>query len=134
MRNKLFYLCLMLLFVACAKELTPEEQALKAAQESAKTSYDHLLAGRYDQWVKGRAGLDSISDEYRRQLEASAAQFMAQQRKAHHGVTGFDVLRSQCDSSLHIIQVFFQVNYADSTSEEIVVPMVEVKDGIWKIK
>ena len=123
-------LCLLVVLVACAKELTPTEQAQQAAREY----YDHLFAGHYDQWVSGRVGMDSIPDDYRRQLEASAAQFMQQQQEVHGGLKAFEVMRAQPDSSLNLMLVFLQFQYGDSTREEIVVPMVEVNNGIWKIK
>ena len=123
-------LCLLVVLVACAKELTPTEQAQQAAREY----YDHLLAGHYDQWVSGRVGMDSIPDDYRQQLEASAAQFMQQQQELHGGLKAFEVMRAQPDSSLNLMLVFRQFQYGDSTREEIVVPMVEVNNGIWKIK
>ena len=37
------------------------------------------------------------------------------------------------DNSLQLMQVFLLVSYADSTQEEIVVPMVE-REGEWKMK
>ena len=123
-------LCLLVVLVACAKELTPTEQAQQAAREY----YDHLFAGHYDQWVSGRVGMDSIPDDYRQQLEASAAQFMQQQQEVHGGLKAFEVMRAQPDSSLNLMLVFLQFQYGDSTREEIVVPMVEVNNGIWKIK
>ena len=41
--------------------------------------------------------------------------------------------RAQMDSTLQQMQVFLILQYADSTQEEIVVPMVE-HNGRWQMK
>ena len=128
--RRVLYFALLLVFVACGKELTPVEQAQQAAREY----YDHLLSGRYDQWVSARVGMDSIPDDYRQQLEASAAQFMQQQKAMHEGLQSIEVMRAQPDTSLNLMLVFLQFQYGDSTREEIVVPMVETTTGTWKIR
>ena len=116
------------MLLACSKG-TPEEQAMKAALEC----YEALLDGDYATFLEGRAGMDSIPDSFREQLLVTYKQFMHQQQKAHQGIKAFEPLRALPDSSLNLMQVFLLVSYADSTHEEIVVPMVE-RDGEWKMK
>ena len=43
-----------------------------------------------------------------------------------------NVLNAKADTARHVADVFMQVAYGDSTKEQIVVPMVEVK-GEWEI-
>lgn len=144
MKKLLFFLNIFVVLVACSR-LSPEEEALQAAGQAAKTSYEHLFSGRYEQFLDGRVGADSLPDAYRSQLIASYKQFVAQQVDAHGGVSSFVVSRSsfltdslsggqaKADSVLGHVQVFLVVSYADSLQEEIVVPMVECR-GEWKMK
>ena len=127
MRNVIVILFATMLF-ACSKG-TPEEQAMKAAVDC----YEALLDGDYVTFLEGRAGMDSIPDSFREQLLVSYKQFMHLQQEAHQGIKSIEPMRALPDSSLNLIQVFLLVSYADSTHEEIVVPMVE-HDGEWKMK
>jgi len=123
-----------MLLPQCSKTVSPEV----AASEAARQSYGHLLAGRYDQFLAARDGMDTISSAYHEQLVTAYKQFVAQQRNAHGGINTFHVSRaawmeSPVDSTLRLMQVFLVLHYADHTEEEIVVPMVE-RNGVWKIK
>lgn len=119
--------CLMGL-LGCS-EVSREEQAKEAAQEY----YAALLQGDYQAFLEGRVHMDSIPDSFREQLLTSYKQFMRQQEEAHDGVVSFEPTRVVDDSLLQVMQVFMMVNYADSTREEIVVPMVE-HQGKWMMK
>lgn len=123
------------LLVACSgeKELTPEEAALLAAKETACESYQHLLAGRYDKFIDGREGMDSIPQSYREQLTTACKQFIDQQKKTHGGIRAVRASNARRDTTMNLVQVFLILNYGDRSKEEIVVPMVE-KDGRWKMK
>ena len=115
--------------VACSKDLSPEEQAMNELQEA----YDDLLAGRYEQFLNRRRFASSIPASYRSQLIDSYKQFMHQQQQIHQGIKSFNVNRAEPDSTQNLMQVFIIINYADSTTEEIVVPMIE-EAGVWKMK
>ncbi len=130
-----FSLFLLALAAICAcSQLSPEEQAAQVA----KSCYDQLLAGRYEAFLEGRAGMDSIPDGYREQLLTAYKQFMSQQREAHGGISSVQVNRTAFmeappDTTFQWVQVFMNLNYADSTSEEIVVLMVD-QTGEWKMR
>ena len=115
--------------MSSCKQVPPEQQAMEAAQ----SFYEQLLDGNYEKFLAGRAHMDSIPDSYREQLLVAYKQFVIMQKEAHQGIMGIEASRAQMDSTLHLMQVFMIVNYADSTQEEIVVPMVE-QNGEWKIK
>ena len=117
-----------LLAFGCSQR-TPEQQAMETALES----YEALIAGNYEAFLLGRAHMDSIPDSFREQLLVSYKQFLRQQQAAHQGISAIEATRSQTDSLSQTIQVFLMVHYADSTMEEIVVPMVEC-NGEWKMK
>ena len=108
---------------------TAEEQAMKSAADCSAS----LLEGDYDGFLGGRAGMDSIPDSFREQLLVSYKQFVHHQQQAHLGIRAVEPVRAVADSSLNVMQVFLLVSYADSTQEEIVVPMVE-HNGEWKMK
>ena len=114
--------------VACG-DLSPEE----AASLAAKGYYQHLVAGEYEQFLQGKNGADALPDDYREQLLTACKQFVIQQRQAHGGISAVRVSNAVSDTTLHYTSVFLVLQYADSVSEEIVVPMVET-GGRWRMK
>ena len=112
----------------CSKA-SPEELASLAAEGY----YRHLTAGEYEKFLQGKAGADSLADDYREQLLVGYKQFMAGQQAAHGGIRNIRTTNVRPDSSLQLMQVFLLLEYGDSTQEEIVVPMVE-HDGRWRMK
>ena len=108
---------------------TPEELASLAAEGY----YRHLTAGEYEQFLQGKAGADSLPEDYREQLLTGYKQFMAQQQKSHQGIGAIETTNALMDTTTQQMQVFLLLHYGDSTEEEIVVPMVEVK-GRWQMK
>lgn len=108
---------------------TKEDYAAKAA----KDYYDNLVAGRYIDYVNGIADGDSLPPSYKEQLLVNAKQFMAQQKEEHGGIVDVRTISSQVDSLHGRTDVFLLICFADSTKEEVVVPMVE-HGGVWKMK
>ncbi len=74
---------------------------------------------------------DSVPDNYREQLVTNMKMFVAQQESEHHGIKDIRVVRTEVDSSGVKAQVFLMFAYGDSTSEEILVPMVICENGKW---
>ena len=116
--------------VAGCSKATPEEQAALAA----KGYYTHLAAGEYEQFLEGKAGSDSLPDDYREQLLTAYAQFMDCQQREHGGISEVRINSARTDTLLHYTSAFLLLCYGDSTQEEIVVPMVEHGDGRWRMK
>ena len=114
--------------MGCGKA-TPEELASLAAEGY----YRHLAAGECEKFLEGKAGADSLPDDYREQLLTGYKQFMAQQQKTHQSIRSVQTTNARMDSTLQLMQVFLLLEYGDSTQEEIVVPMVE-HDGRWRMK
>lgn len=117
------------LLAACSSQPTKEELAGLAA----KGYYQHLVAGEYEQFVEGRLMADSLPADYRLQLIEGYKQFVAQQLEARKGIQEVTVSRAYTDSLADYTNVLLMLCYGDSTTEEVVVPMVE-RDGRWRMK
>ena len=122
--------------LAACGSATKEELASLAA----KGYYDHLIHGEYEQFYEGmdqRTLPDgtALSDEaaYRSQMLDNLRQFMARQAQEHRGVLEVRVSNATTDTVQQLTNVFLVLCFADSTNEEIVVPMVE-RQGTWRMK
>jgi len=100
---------------------------------AAKGYYQHLIAGEYEQFVEGRLMADSLPADYRLQLIEGYKQFVAQQLEARKGIQEVSVSRAYTDSLADYTNVLLMLCYGDSTTEEVVVPMVE-HNGRWRMK
>lgn len=126
----------LLAVLAACGSATKEELASLAA----KGYYDHLIHGEYEQFYEGmdqRTLPDgtTLSDEavYRSQMLDNLRQFMARQAQEHRGVLEVRVSNATTDMVQQLTNVFLVLCFADSTNEEIVVPMVE-RQGTWRMK
>jgi hypothetical protein len=133
--RKLAVIVLLTVLAACGSA-TKEELASLAA----KGYYDHLIHGEYEQFYEGmdqRTLPDgtTLSDEavYRSQMLDNLRQFMARQAQEHRGVLEVRVSNATTDTVQQLTNVFLVLCFADSTNEEIVVPMVE-RQGTWRMK
>lgn len=126
MKNLLPFICLL---ASCSAPTADDSPAALAAQ----TFYRHLVAGEYEQFLQGKSDADSVPALYREQLLTGYRQFMAQQQEQHGGIREVRIASWRKDSLDAYTQVFLVLGYADSTSEEIVVPMVDTAKG-WKMK
>ena len=133
--RKFAVIVLLAVLTACGSA-TKEELASLAA----KGYYDHLIHGEYEQFYEGmdqRTLSDgtALSDEaaYRSQMLDNLRQFMARQTQEHRGVLEVRVSNATTDTVQQLTNVFLVLCFADSTNEEIVVPMVE-RQGTWRMK
>jgi len=127
--RKLVYLILIVIVVVACSDVSREDQAALAA----KGYYTHLVKGEYEQFVEGRLMADSLPADYRSQLIEGYKQFVAQQVETRKGIHEVSVSRAYTDSLAGYTNVLLLLCYGDSTTEEIVVPMVE-RDGRWMMK
>ena len=135
MLDRLVLLVMLGLVASCASP-TKEELASLAA----KGYYDHLIHGEYEQFYEGldhRTLSDgttlSTDSAYRSQMLDNLRQFMAHQTQAHRGVLEVRVSNATTDTVQQLTNVFLVLCFADSTNEEVVVPMVE-RHGAWRMK
>jgi hypothetical protein len=129
--RKLVYLVLLVFLAQWAACSSPTREEL--ASLAAKGYYQHLIEGDFDHFLEGRVMADSLPDDYRSQLIDGYSQFLAQQVKARGGINEVRISRAFTDSSQQYTSVLLMLCYGDSTSEEVIVPMVE-HNGRWMMK
>ena len=103
------------------------------AGRTAKLYYENLLHGRYDVFVDGFYRPDSIPSSYRSQLIDNARMYVAQMNDDHHGLTRIDLIRATADTARNEGRAFLLLCFADSTREEVVVPMVRI-ENLWMMR
>ena len=132
MKKLLFFIILMIGVgvTSCNKE---EIDPAVVAGNVAKQYYQYLLDGKYEEFVDGYYQPDSIPGVYREQLITNAKMFVGLQKEVHQGMVKVDVAKASVDTANHVANVFLNIAYGDSTTEEVVVPMVLV-DGNWMMK
>ena len=125
------YIAILIIIVCGAACSSPTREEL--ASLAAKGYYQHLVQGEYEQFVEGRFMADSLPADYRSQLIEGYKQFVAQQLEARKGIQEVSVSRAYTDSLAGYTHVLLMLCYGDSTTEEVVVPMVE-RNGRWMMK
>ena len=124
------YLVSLVFLVAACGGPSREELASLAA----KGYYEHLIHGEYEQFYEGMDQRELSGEaSYRSQMLDNLRQFMAHQEQAHRGVLEVRVSNATTDTVQQLTNVFLVLCFADSTNEEIVVPMVE-RNGAWRMK
>lgn len=129
--RRLFIFLFPLLAACSGKPSAPD--AAQVAAQAAKVYYEQLLKGDYNSFVNGRYQPTDIPGSYRRQLIVNARMFVAQQEKEHQGIKTVAVADGRADTAKHVANAFLTFTYGDGTREQIVVPMVEVKD-VWYMR
>jgi len=115
--------------LSCGKEDDPGV----IAATTAKGYYDLLVQEKYDEYVDGLYKPDSIPESYRKQLVDNAKMFIGQQKEEHGGISEVRIIDCKADTSRHIANAFLTLTFGDNSTEEVVVPMVEV-NGRWLMR
>ena len=102
----------------------------KAARKAAEDYYTMLIEGNYQGFVDGYANAESLPEGYRSQLVDAVAQLMAGERMRN--LTGVVATKDSLleDSTAYVM---LQLNYCDSTSEQIELPLILMEEG-WRMK
>ena len=117
--------------VSCRRADGPKPEEIVA--RAAKVYYGYLLEGKYAAYTDGFYRPDSIPGSYREQLVTSAKQYVWQMKDDHGGLHGVETAGARVDTARHSGHAFLVLCFADSTREEIVVPMVQVH-GVWYMR
>ena len=101
----------------------------KSAQKAAEKYYTMLIKGNYKGFVDGYASSDNLPEDFRSQLIDATTQFMA--KDDMRSLKSVKALSdSLCEDST--AYVMLQLNFSDSTSEQIELPLVLLKEG-WRM-
>ena len=116
---------------------------------TAQKYYEQLVQGDYNSFVEGSLmGQDSVPEAYKSQMLLNARMFMERMQKEHDGISSVKALRAKVDTIWAgvksasgdpaaikevVAQAYLSLDFADSSKEEIVVPMV-LKNDIWYIR
>ncbi len=113
---------LLLLPSACSEKKEPVEHA---RPEDAATAYYALLSqGKYAEFVSGMQSCDDKPDTYREQMTTLIKQHYTDAAKEGRSIHSVTVVRTQTLRDTVAANVFLNLTYNDSTTEEIVQPMV----------
>ena len=101
----------------------------KAVREAAESYYSMLIQGDYKGFVNGYADAENMPEGFRSQLEDATAQFMASDDM--RSLVNVSALSDSIgeDSTAY---VKLQLQFSDSTLEQIEVPLILMEDG-WKM-
>ena len=119
---------MVLSIVAACSGLSREQRHLRHA---AERDYELLMKGKYEKFVREIAYSDSMSDDYRAQMTDLVREHASALDQQHGRMTTVRAVNDIIsDDQAH---VFLQVGFADSTCEEIGLPMVKVGKK-WKMQ
>ena len=91
-----------------------------------------LALGRRSE-LSNRKG-DSVMIKFKQTGDFSKSiQYMGQLKDDHSGLAAVQAISAKTDTARHVGRAFLMLCFADSTKEEIVVPMV-LHDGNWYLK
>ena len=116
-------LLLALTAVACHRDGLSREE--RRARRAAEQFYEWLQKGRVDKFVGHIAYADSMSDGYRAEMCDLVAEHLAALEQQHGKLTSVRAVgQTVADDRAH---VYLQLSFADSTSEEVGLPLVKVE-------
>ena len=130
--NKLVYIIAALFIVSCGSS-DDKDPECEAASEAAKEYYTLLVEGRCDEFVQGFERINTFPEDYHKAFGKNAEDFVDVQKERYGGITAVDVSTAERDSVNKTINVFLTLNYGDSTTTRVVVPMVKNNDK-WLMK
>ena len=123
-----------LLLASCLLSIhSCSEDKPQGASDAAVGYYQALINKDYDTFVDGMQGKKDLPASYRAQFILLAQQFADKQISLHNGVDSISVVNTTLNKQEDMANVFLRLCYADSTSEEVLVPMVKESD-IWLMK
>ena len=106
--------------------------AHQQVRQAAEKYYSYLIKGDVDKYVQGIHDYDELPDDYRSQLHDMFLQYLDHERTLRGGIVSAHALRDTLIDSLRA-QVFIELQFGDSTREEVSLPLVHTNKG-WCMK
>lgn len=116
--------------LACHREPSRGEVSHECVRRMAQEYYTCLAEGRYQDYVAAMAQADSMPPQLRSQLQDAVAQLGARIRSQRGGIISATAVSDSLGETC--AHVFLQVLFADSTTEQVGLPLV-LQDGCWRI-
>lgn len=120
------------LLVSCGNKKVPKDEGKEAAKV-AQTYYTALIRGEYDNFLQSEYRSSNLPDTYREGLLSNLKQFIERRTKEHRGIDSVSVASATFSAKDSLANAFLIMHFSDSTSEQIVVPMVK-KQGTWLMR
>ncbi|MEG1728867.1 MAG: hypothetical protein RR280_04915 [Bacteroidaceae bacterium] len=99
---------------------------------AAITYYNYLIAGDYQQYVKGMLSCDSLPAEYRVRIETTIKQYLAREKQENGGLKTVELLNDSLSNDGASANVFLDVSFGNGMKEAICLPLVLDK-GVWRM-
>ncbi|WP_061868629.1 hypothetical protein [Prevotella intermedia] len=132
MKQLLYALFLaVLLLSSCSKKKETDHGAIAA--EAAKHYYENLISGKYNQFLEGMNLPDKLPESYERQMLENFKAFAKRQDKQRKGIKKVSIRNVKFFAKDSTASAFLLLHYGDSTTEEVVVPMLK-RRGLWYMR
>ncbi len=132
MKQLLYALFLaVLLLSSCSRRKETDHGAIAA--EAAKHYYENLISGKYKQFLEGMNLPDKLPESYERQMLENFKAFAKRQDKQRKGIKKVSIRNVKFFAKDSTASAFLLLHYGDSTTEEVVVPMLK-RRGLWYMR
>ncbi|PJF01045.1 hypothetical protein [Prevotella intermedia] len=132
MKQLLYALFLaVLLLSSCSKKKETDHGAIAA--EAAKHYYENLISGKYKQFLEGMNLPDKLPESYERQMFENFKAFTKRQDKQRKGIKKVSIRNVKFFAKDSTASAFLLLHYGDSTTEEVVVPMLK-RRSLWYMR
>ncbi|ATV32654.1 hypothetical protein CUC00_07755 [Prevotella intermedia] len=132
MKQLLYALFLaVLLLSSCSENKETDHGAIAA--EAAKHYYENLISGKYKQFLEGMNLPDKLPESYERQILENFKAFAKRQDKQRKGIKKVSIRSVKFFAKDSTASAFLLLHYGDSTTEEVVVPMLK-RRGLWYMR
>ena len=120
-----------LLLSSCSEKKETDHGEIAA--EAAKHYYENLISGKYKQFLEGMNLPDKLPESYERQMLENFKAFAKRQDKQRKGIKKVSIRNVKFFAKDSTASAFLLLHYGDSTTEEVVVPMLK-RRGLWYMR
>ncbi len=133
MRKNTLYIILLLLLavVGCTKSVDLTDPSAMGAREAAEHFYDLLGRGKAREYVDNMQASSAMDRSKHAQYVDMMEQFLHEERQSSGGILLAKATRDTMVDS--VAMVFLDVQFADSTSEEVMLPLI-YSAGRWWVR